>query len=75
MNIQNLVIEKVPAPSTDWKVFGDILDDDGNLIGTYGPDGTSVNEWWVTQDERFQYQTVQQFAVTMALEITSGDAE
>jgi hypothetical protein len=75
MNIQNLVIEKVPAPSTDWKVFGDILDDDGNLIGTYGPDGTSVNEWWVTQDERFQYQTVQQFAVTMALEITNGDAE
>jgi hypothetical protein len=75
MNIQNLVIEKVPAPSTDWKVFGDILDDDGNLIGTYGPNGTSVNEWWVTQDERFQYQTVQQFAVTMALEITSGDAE
>ena len=75
MNIQNLVIEKVPAPSTDWKVYGDILDDDGNLIGTYGPDGTSVNEWWVTQDERFQYQTVQQFAVTMALEITNGDAE
>ena len=75
MNIQNLVIEKVPAPSTDWKVFGEILDDDGNLIGTYGPNGTSVNEWWVTQDERFQYQTVQQFAVTMALEITSGDAE
>ena len=75
MNIQNLVIEKVPAPSTDWKVFGDILDDDGNLIGTYGPDGTSVNEWWVTQNEQFQYQTVQQFAVTMALEIVSGDAE
>jgi hypothetical protein len=75
MNIQNLVIEKVPAPSTDWKVFGDILDDDGNLIGTYGPNGTSVNEWWVTQDEQFQYQTVQQFAVTMALEITSEDAE
>ena len=75
MNIQNLVIEKVPAPSTDWKVFGDILDDDGNLIGTYGPDGTSVNEWWVTQDELFQYQTVQQFAITMALEIANGDAE
>ena len=75
MNIQNLVIEKVPAPSTDWKVFGVILDDDGNLIGTYGPDGTSVNEWWVTQDELFQYQTVQQFAITMALEIANGDAE
>ena len=75
MNIQNLVIEKVPAPSTDWKVFGDILDDDGNLIGTYGPDGTSVNEWWVVQDEQFQYQTVQQFAITMAFEIANGNAE
>lgn len=75
MNIQNLVIEKVPAPSTDWKVFGDVLDDDGNLLGTFGPDGTSVNEWWVMQDQLFQYQTIQQFAVTMAFEIANGDAE
>lgn len=75
MNIQNLVIEKVPTPSTDWKVFGDVLDDDGNLLGTFGPDGTSVNEWWVMQDQQFQYQTVQQFAVMMALEIVNGDAE
>ena len=75
MNIQNLVIEKVPAPSTDWNVFGDVLDDDGNMLGTFGPDGTSVNEWWVMQDQQFQYQTVQQFAVTMALEIANGDAE
>lgn len=75
MNLQNFRIEKEPAPSTDWRVFGDITDDAGNILGTFGPDGTSVNQWWVTQDELFQYQTVQQFAVTMASEITSGDAE
>jgi hypothetical protein len=75
MNIQNFRIEKEPAPSTDWRVFGDIEDDNGKLLGTFGPDGTSVNVWWVTQDEGFQYSTVQQFAVVMAQQIANGDAE
>ena len=75
MNLQNFRIEKEPAPSTDWRVYGDIEDDDGNVLGTFGQDGTSVNIWWVTQDEVFQYQTVQQFAVIMAQQIASGDAE
>ena len=75
MNLQNFRIEKEPAPSTDWRVFGDIEDDNGNVLGTFGVDGTSVNVWWVQQDEQFQYQTVQQFAVIMAQQIASGDAE
>ncbi len=75
MNLQNFRIEKEPAPSTDWKVYGDIEDDNGDLLGTFGPDGTSVNIWWVTQDEQFQYGIVNQFAVIMAQQITSGDAE
>ena len=75
MNLQNFRIEKEPAPSTDWRVYGDIEDDNGNILGTFGQDGTSVNIWWVTQDEVFQYQTVQQFAVIMAQQIASGDAE
>ena len=75
MNLQNFRIEKEPAPSTDWRVFGDITDDAENIIGTFGPDGTSVNIWWVTQDEEFQARTVQQFAVIMAQQIASGDAE
>jgi hypothetical protein len=75
MNFQNFRIEKEPAPSTDWRVFGDIYDDSNNLIGTFGPDGTSVNVWWVTQDELFQSQIVRQFAIVMAQQITSGDAE
>jgi len=75
MNLQNFRIEKEPAPSTDWKVYGDIEDDNGQPLGTFGPDGTSVNLWWVTQDELFQYGIVQQFAVIMANQIATGDAE
>jgi hypothetical protein len=75
MNLQNFRIEKEPAPSTDWRVFGDIEDDNGNVLGTFGPDGTSVNVWWVQQDEQFQAGIVNQFAVIMAQQIISGDAE
>ena len=75
MNLQNFRIEKEPAPSTDWRVFGDIEDDAGNILGTFGPDGTSVNMWWVTQDDAFQGGIVQQFAIVMAQQIICGDAE
>jgi hypothetical protein len=75
MNLQNFRIEKVAPPSTDWLVFGDIEDDNGNILGTFGVDGTSVNVWWVQQDEQFQAGIVNQFAVIMAQQIASGDAE
>jgi hypothetical protein len=75
MNLQNFRIEKEPAPSTDWRVYGDIEDDAGNILGTFGPDGTSVNIWWVQQDETFQAGIVYQFATVMAQQIISGDAE
>jgi hypothetical protein len=75
MNLQNFYIQKEPAPSTDWRVFGDIEDDAGNILGTFGVDGTSVNIWWVQQDEAFQNGIVQQFAVIMAQQIVSGQAE
>jgi len=75
MNLQNYRIEKEPAPSTDWRVFGDIYDNEGNLIGTFGVDGTGVNQWWVTQDEQFQSQIVEQFSLVMAQQIVSGVAE
>jgi len=75
MNLQNFKIEKQPVPSTDWLVFGDIEDDAGNILGTFGQDGTSVNIWWVQQDQQFQSLIVNQFAVIMAQQIASGDAE
>ena len=75
MNFQNFSVVKEPAPSTDWRVFGDIYDNEGNLIGTFGVDGTGVNQWWVTQDEQFQSQIVEQFILVMAQQIVSGAAE
>ena len=75
MNLMNFRIDKQPAPSTDWLVFGDIEDDAGNVLGTFGPDGTSINMWWVTQDEDFQFGIVSQFAVIMAQQIAAGTAE
>ena len=73
--MQNFRIEKEPAPSTDWRVFGDIEDDNGNILGTFGQDGTSVNIWWVQQDEQFQNNIVNQFAIVMAQQIAEGVAE
>jgi hypothetical protein len=75
MNLQNYYIVKEPAPSTDWRVFGDIYDNDGNLIGTFGVDGTSMNQWWVTQDDNFQYDYVNLFGQVMAQQIVAGTAE
>jgi hypothetical protein len=75
MNLQNFRIESSATTPGDWIVFGDIYDDQGNLIGTFGPDGTSVFGWWVLQDAQFQQQYSNQFAVVMAQEIVAGTAE
>jgi hypothetical protein len=75
MNLQNYRLEPSATTPGDWIVFGDIYDDQGNLIGTYGPDGTSVFGWWVLQDVAFQTNFANQFAIVMAQEIVAGTAE
>jgi hypothetical protein len=75
MNLQNARLEPNPNTPGDWFVFGDIYDNDNNLIGTFGPDGTSVFAWWVTQDTEFQKAYSSQFALVMAQEIVNGSAE
>jgi hypothetical protein len=75
MNLQNYRLEPNPNSPGDWIVFGDIYDDQGNLLGTFGPDGTSVFGWWVLQDVAFQQNYSNQFAVVMAQEIVNGTAE
>ena len=75
MNFQNYRLEPNPLSPGDWIVFGDITDNEGNLLGTFGPDGTSVFGWWVLQDSRFQQAYSNQFAVVMAQEIVNGTAE
>jgi len=75
MNFQNYRLEPSATTPGDWLVFGDIYDNDNNLIGTFGENGTSVFGWWVLQDVRFQQNYSNQFAVVMAQEIVSGSAE
>jgi hypothetical protein len=75
MNLQNYRLEPSVTTPGDWIVFGDIYDNEGNLLGTFGPDGTSIFTWWVTQDVAFQQQYSNQFAVVMAQEIVNGTAE
>jgi hypothetical protein len=75
MNLQNYRLEPSATTPGDWIVFGDIYDNDGNLLGTFGPDGTSVFGWWVTQDAIFQQSYSNQFALVIAQEIVAGTAE
>jgi hypothetical protein len=75
MNLQNYRLEPNPNVVGDWFVFGDITDDVGNIIGTFGENGTSVFGWWVLQDAIFQQTYSQQFSVIMAQEIVTGTAE
>jgi hypothetical protein len=75
MNLQNYRLEPNPNVPGDWIVFGDICDDSGNILGTFGPDGTSVFAWWVLQDADFQQSYSTQFSIVMAQEIVNGTAE
>jgi hypothetical protein len=75
MNFQNFRVEPNPDVPGDWLVYGDIYDNDDNLLGTFGENGTSVFTWWVTQDAEFQKNYSQQFSVIIAQEIVAGTAE
>jgi len=75
MNLQNYRLEPNPNVPGDWIVFGDITDDAGDIIGTFGPNGTSFFGWWVLQDVEFQKSYSSQFSIIMAQEIVNGTAE
>lgn len=66
MNITNLTFSRVTSPVPDWIIKADIVDDDGNLLSTFGANGTSVNTWWNQQSEEFQREYIYQFMSIMA---------
>ena len=65
MNLQNFRLEYIEA-ETDWKVFGDITDDENNVLASFGPDGTLVSPWWYRQDYEFQQNIATQYAIEIA---------
>jgi hypothetical protein len=75
MNLQNYRLEPNPNVPGDWIAFGDIYDNEGNLLGTFGENGTSIFTWWALQDSFFQENYSNQFALIMAQEIVTGTAE
>ena len=75
MNFPDLAITPNPNVVGDYIVTGHFYDDAGNLLGTYGQDGTSVFTWWATQDSEFQLKYVSLFSQIMAQEIVNGTSE
>jgi hypothetical protein len=66
MNLVNVEITRITQPVPDWNVKGDVVDDAGNVLSTFGVDGTSVNNWWNSQSQEFQIQYVSIFMSIMA---------
>jgi hypothetical protein len=66
MNLINVEITRITQPVPDWNVKADITDDAGNVLSTFGVDGTSVNNWWNSQSQEFQIQYVSIFMSIMA---------
>jgi len=73
MNLTNVIITRVTQPIPDWNIKADITDDSGNVLSSFGVNGTSVNNWWNSQSEEFQLEYVGIFISVMAVQIESTD--
>ena len=73
MNLINVEITRVTQPVPDWNVKADITDDAGNVLSTFGVDGTSVNNWWNSQSQEFQIQYVSIFMSIMAQQTVGAE--
>jgi hypothetical protein len=72
VNFQNFRIEQVTSPTPDWIVYGDFYSFEGVKLGDFGPNGTSVFQWFPQQTYNFQFEVVMQFVTYMAAEIAKG---
>ena len=75
MNISDLIITPNPQNPADYNIKADIYDETNTKVGDFGVDGIDMFAWWVTQDEAFRLNIVNQFVVVMAQEIVSGTSE
>lgn len=74
INLYNYRTERT-ADGLDWILYGDITDNNNNVLATFGDTGTSLNTWWVQQDVEFQQTYVNLFAGIIASEIVNGTSE
>jgi hypothetical protein len=75
MNLTDVVIAQNPQNPADYNIKADIYDDTNTKVGDFGVDGIDMFTWWVTQDEAFRLNIVNQFIVVMAQEILTGTDE
>jgi hypothetical protein len=69
MNFQNFRIEQVTSPNPDWVIYGEFYSFDGVKLGDFGPNGTSVFQWFPQQSYEFQFEVVMQFVSYIAAKI------
>jgi len=74
INLYNYRAERT-ADGLDWILYGDITDNNNNVLATFGDTGTSLNTWWVQQDVQFQQTYVNLFAGIIPSEIVIGTSE
>lgn len=75
MNLTDVVITPLVTNPADYNIKADIYDETNTKVGDFGVDGIDMFAWWITQDETFRLNIVNQFIVLMALEILAGTAE
>ncbi len=73
-NLMNYRAERT-EDGTDWILYGDITDNNNQVLASFGEDGTSLNQWWIRQDSEFQRSYINQFSIIIASEVANGTAE
>jgi len=71
MKTKNAFIKPNPDQQGDWLVFADVYDDNDNLIGSFGDNGTSLLAWWSNKPQDWQFNYVIQFSIIMADNLAS----
>jgi aminopeptidase-like protein len=59
--LKNVEYIRVTNPVPNWIVKADVYDTDGNKVADFGPDGTDINNWWNSQPDEFQLDTLSVF--------------
>jgi hypothetical protein len=75
MNLNNVVVTPLVTNPADYNIKADIMNDEFVKVADFGVDGIDMFAWWVTQDNEFRLDIVNQFIVIMAQEIYTGQAE
>ena len=69
MNIKNFNIVKNSNDPLDYTIFGDIVDDQNNILASFGEHGTSFKDWWLARPDEIKEDFIMQKAWEIAFEL------